>query len=245
MGADIGRSLRAARERRGWSREALAYHAGVSWAAITQIESGRRIDVRLSSLVALARALGVGIDQLVRTSEARPPDPLEHRALVYGSDEELVAELVPFLLEGVQRGEDPLVVITPARIRQLRDALGDAAEGVRFEDAAPWYSSPLATLDRYREYLDDRLAAGCLWLRIVGEPVWEGRSPAERREWTRYESLVNLSFASAPATLVCPYDRRTAPRAIVAHAERTHPELIAGGGATANARYETPESYLI
>ena len=54
----IGESLKAARERLGWSREALAYHSGVSWSAIAQIESGRRKDVRLSSLSALAEALG-------------------------------------------------------------------------------------------------------------------------------------------------------------------------------------------
>ena len=55
----LGESLKAARARAGWSREALAYHSGVSWSAIAQIESGRRNDVRLSSLSALAEALGV------------------------------------------------------------------------------------------------------------------------------------------------------------------------------------------
>ena len=35
----IGHSLRAARARAGFTREALAYHSGVSWSAIAQIES--------------------------------------------------------------------------------------------------------------------------------------------------------------------------------------------------------------
>jgi DNA-binding XRE family transcriptional regulator len=60
----IAAALRRLRAEHGWSREDLAVHSGVSQAAIAQIETGRRIDVRLRSLVALADALGVSIDEL-------------------------------------------------------------------------------------------------------------------------------------------------------------------------------------
>src|SRR6202162_3278446 len=81
----LGGSLRSARERMGWSREALAYHSGLSWAAIAQIESGRRQEVRVSSLVALASALGVSVDYLVGGAATVSPDLFRHRLLVYGS----------------------------------------------------------------------------------------------------------------------------------------------------------------
>ena len=58
----IGDSLKAARTRLGWTRETLAHHSGISWSAISQIESGRRRDVRLGTLSALAEALGVSVD---------------------------------------------------------------------------------------------------------------------------------------------------------------------------------------
>src|ERR1700761_4783343 len=61
----IGSRLRAARERLGLSREALAFHAGISWSAIAQVESGRRSQLRPSTLLALATALGLTIDYLV------------------------------------------------------------------------------------------------------------------------------------------------------------------------------------
>ena len=61
----IAAALRRAREDRGWSREDLAHHSGVSYGAIAQIETGRRTDVRLRSLVALADALGVSVDALL------------------------------------------------------------------------------------------------------------------------------------------------------------------------------------
>ena len=58
-------TVRSARERVGWSREALAYHSGLSGAAIAQIESGRRREVRVTTLLALSRALEVSVDYLV------------------------------------------------------------------------------------------------------------------------------------------------------------------------------------
>jgi len=62
----VAAAVRAARLRRGWSRETLAHESGLSFAAITQIETGRRTELRVSSLVALADALGVSVDYLVR-----------------------------------------------------------------------------------------------------------------------------------------------------------------------------------
>src|SRR3954447_1727530 len=99
----IRASVKAARERLGWSREALAYHSGVSWAAIAQIETGRRTDVRLSSLSALARALGLSIDHLVG-HPSRPVAPmLEHQALVYHSDTEFLSAVIPCLNAAIER----------------------------------------------------------------------------------------------------------------------------------------------
>jgi DNA-binding Xre family transcriptional regulator len=66
----IAAALRRMREQRGWTREDLALQSGVSAAAIAQIETGRRSDVRLRSLVALAEALGVSLDELA----GRPAD---------------------------------------------------------------------------------------------------------------------------------------------------------------------------
>src|SRR6202051_922111 len=116
----IGESLKATRARLGWSREALAYHSGVSWSAIAQIESGRRKDIRLSSLSALADALAVSVDYLIGTTATVKSQMLEHRVLLYGSDEEFLAAAVPFVAEGVERSDCLLVVATGARRGLLR-----------------------------------------------------------------------------------------------------------------------------
>lgn len=245
MAPSIGASVRAVRERLGWSREALAYHSGVSWSAIAQIETGRRTDLRLSSLSGLAHALGVSIDQLVG-DPLRPTAPtLEHQALVYRSDEEFLSAVIPFLNAGIERSEPALLTASRANLKLVRGALGRNGQPVEYADSSSWYTSPVETLRRYRAYLDERIAAGATWVRIVGEPVWEGRSNAEIRGWTRYESILNLSFATAPATIICLYDARSLPPSVLADAHRTHPNLAHAEDVDASRDYLSPEEFLL
>ena len=241
----IGESLRAARERLGWSREALAYHSGVSWSAIAQIESGRRKDVRLSSLSALADALNVSVDYLIGTAAAITPRLLEHQVLLYASDDEFLAAAIPFLTEGLERSHSVLAVTTATQIGLLRETLDDRSEQVEFADSVDWYRSPTTAFNRYRAFVKQKFDAGAPWIRIVGEPVWAGRSDAEVTAWTRYESLINLGFAASPATIVCPYDTRSLPVEVVADARRTHPEVAHGSDAATSAMYQEPQDFLL
>jgi transcriptional regulator with XRE-family HTH domain len=243
--SSIGDLLRAARERVGWSREALAYHSGLSCAAIAQIESGRRQDVRLASLAALAEALGVSVDYLVGGARAPASQLLEHRAFVYDSDNDYLATVVPYVRDGARRGEAVLAVTTKQQIRRLRTALGDDAALVDFHSSAGWYQTPTGALHKYRRYLERRLESGAPWVRIVGEPIWAGRSEAEIDKWVRYEAIINLSFLTSPATIVCPYDARLLTPAVIGAAHRTHPELADGPHVSPSRAYAGSEALLL
>ena len=240
----LGASVKSARERLGWSREALAYHSGLSWAAITQIESGRRREVRVSSLVALASALGVSVDYLVGGPASGSPRLLNHRLLSYGSDDAYLAAAVPFVLEGLERDDCVLAVTTTAHIGMLRDALGSNATHVEFRDAT-WYVSLLGAASGYRTFVQERFERGAPWIRIIGEPVWGGWSDEEAAEWFRYEAMINLSFASSPATIVCTYDTRAMSESAIDSALRTHPQIASAGDVSASATYQEPEDYLL
>lgn len=242
----IGPSLKAARGRAGWSREALAYHSGVSWSAIAQIESGRRKDVRLSSLSALADALEVSVDYLIGTEAlATAPHLFEHRVLTYGSDQEFVASTFPFLDEGLKDGDCLLAVTTEAKTLLLREVLGDRSTQIEFADWSEWYESPTNALNRYREFLKRQIKAGAVWIRVVAEAAWTNGSDEEFSAWARYESLVNLMFASSPATIVCTYDERAFPEDAIAQAHSTHPEIVSGKNSTVSATYSPPEEFLL
>lgn len=244
--ARIGPSLRAARTRAGWSRETLAHHSGVSWSAIAQIESGRRRDIRLSSVLALADALGVSADHLIGTeASATRPQLFEHRVLTYGSDEEFLAGTIPFLAEGLEEGDCLLAVTTEARTLLLREALGDRSAQIEFSDWAEWYESPANSLNRYGEFLKRQIKAGAAWIRVVAEAAWTDGDEEETSTWARYESLVSLMFASSPATILCTYDERAFPQNAIAQARTTHPVIVSGHDSAASPTYRQPEDFLL
>jgi transcriptional regulator with XRE-family HTH domain len=63
--AGLGGKLRAAREAAGMTQQGLATTACLAISVVTQLEQGLKVDPRLSTTLALARALGVTVDELV------------------------------------------------------------------------------------------------------------------------------------------------------------------------------------
>ncbi len=171
------------------------------------------------------------------TAESAPH--LVHQAFEYASREEFVAHMVPFVREGQERGDSVVAVTGPQNIDALREALGDAAADVDFRDAAGWYRQPYRTLQAYDRYVTEHARDNIV--RVIGEPVWDGRSPGAVREWTRYESVINVAFASSPAWIVCPYDASSLPDHVVRHARHTHPEVLGRGGAQRSEAFRTPD----
>lgn len=68
----IAQRLKALREVAGMSQQSLAVSAGLSVSLVSQIERGSRADPRMSTLTALAVALGVSLDELVGRNGSIP-----------------------------------------------------------------------------------------------------------------------------------------------------------------------------
>ena len=240
----IAARVRAARERLGWNRETLAVHAGVSWSAIAQVESGRRTNLRPTTLAALSRALGVSIDYLVDGGSS-PRRMLAHAAFPYRSDEQFTTVIGAFLADGIERSETPLAVTTGAHIELLREQLGNDARKVEFIDSSTFLTSPSAALEGFKDFYEATVQRGAAWVRIVGEPRWAERSPAEVRLWARFESLFNLVFANSALTAVCAYDERSVAAEIVREAHLTHPYTFGDRRFSENPEYVDPSSFAL
>ena len=154
-----------------------------------------------------------------------PTPCLRHDAFVYDSDDVFAERMVPFLTDGLEAGDANVVVTTRANVSRLRDALGDAGERVSFLDRDEWYSRPAKVIAGYDQTLRFHLAAGAPRVRVVGE-VQFGSTPDEWDEWTVYEALLNRAFADRAAWIVCPYDARTLPDAVVLGAAHTHSQVL-------------------
>jgi transcriptional regulator with XRE-family HTH domain len=59
-----GEKVRALRRERGWLQQELADRAGVNMQTVSNVETGRH-DPELPTLLKIARALGVGLGELL------------------------------------------------------------------------------------------------------------------------------------------------------------------------------------
>ncbi len=60
----IGKNVKRLRLKAGLTQQDLAVAAGLNTSVVSQLEQGRNGDPRVSTLRALAKALGVGLDDL-------------------------------------------------------------------------------------------------------------------------------------------------------------------------------------
>lgn len=73
----IARRLKELRATAGMSQQSLAVAAGLSVSLVSQIERGSRSDPRISTTAALAKALGVTLDDLVVGGPVSRPSAAE------------------------------------------------------------------------------------------------------------------------------------------------------------------------
>lgn len=168
-------------------------------------------------------------------------DVLHHEAFVYSSDSEYAATLAPLVGDALDSGCEVLAVVSPLNAGLLQDALGPRALETRWIDATAWYRKPVGTIAGYDAILRN-LAPGTPAF-VIGE-VQFGADERSHLEWARYESLLNEVLAHYRARVICPYDTRVLPPAVVDHAARTHPRLVMDGTVRPSATYSPPETWL-
>jgi hypothetical protein len=152
---------------------------------------------------------------------------VSHLVLPYESEQDFLSGAVPFLRAGTAAGDAVLAISGRVNLGMLRECLGPEAAQVQFIEAATFYRHPTRTLARCLS-LADELARQGRRLRLLGEPIWHGRTPAQVADWQRAEASVNVAFADTGASILCPYDLRL-PLAILDGARRTHPVAVHGG----------------
>ena len=167
---------------------------------------------------------------------------LEHDAFLYGSDEQLVTAMVPFLREGLTRGDAAAAVTTPRNLALLRDRLGADAQ-VSSIKAADWYVRPAAAIAQFDAAIRELIDGGAPHLRVVGELPF-GSTAGEHASWNRYEAIVNEAFKRAPLRVVCLYDTRALPEQLIDAARRTHPTLFEARRRRQSADYVEPAVLL-
>ncbi|MFA7766149.1 anti-sigma factor RsbA family regulatory protein [Streptomyces sp. NPDC048723] len=157
-----------------------------------------------------------------------------HPALFYRGQTDYLAAVGGFVRAALAADEPVLVAVPGPRLDALREDLGVTTTGVTWTDMTHLGRNPGRILAALQEFADRHAGRSA---RIVGEPIWPGRSRAEVLEATRHEALINTAFAGRQATILCPYDVLGLPAAVVSDARRTHPTLLEDGKALLSPDY--------
>lgn len=179
----------------------------------------------------------------MRSGPAHGHEGIFHEAAFYGSDDEFLAVVLPFLRDGEAMGEPTLSIFAPHRQNLLRDAMG-AGTDVTFIDGGHHYARPASAIRRHREMLAGYVADGATQIRIAGDVPHPGVGvPWEW--WARYEAAANEFYDEFPMYGLCPYDTRTAPAGVLDDVRRTHTHIVdADGRRERSATYQEPREFL-
>lgn len=159
---------------------------------------------------------------------------LKHDALFYADADDYLAGVLGFVRGGLERDEPVLVAVPGPNLELLRDGLTtDEGPLVRLRDMSVAGRNPGRIIGTVlsafvAEHPGRRV-------RIVGEPIWAGRTDEEYPACAEHEALINVALADAPAHIQCPYDTSALPASVLTDATRTHPVL-----ASCTDRWDSP-----
>ncbi len=145
---------------------------------------------------------------------------------------------MPFIQAGLVADEPVMVAVPGDNLDHIRAALGIDAGRVQLHDMSvagrnPGRIIPGVLLAFAAAHLGKRV-------RIIGEPIWAGRTGIEYPACAQHEALINRAFAGRQAAILCPYDTSRLDRTWLDDACRTHPILQTGSAVWESPHYADP-----
>jgi hypothetical protein len=162
------------------------------------------------------------------TATSPAAEPFVHPALFYRNVSEYLAGTLPFIIGGLAAGEPVAVAVPGSQLELLRTELGDASGQVKFLDMTIVGRNPGRIIPGVLRAFADQHHTSLV--RIIGEPIWDGRSATEYPACVQHEALINLAFTGRAVSILCHYDSEALTPEVIADAAATHPVLIDTSG---------------
>ena len=156
-----------------------------------------------------------------------------HEAVLYRQPAQYRSAVLGFVQDGLTQSQPVLVALPPVAGESIRGSLSEHPD-LAFVDMDQLGRNPGRIIPAVWDFADRHAGRP---VRFVSEPVWPGRSAAEIRAAVTHEAMVNLAFAAASVSVLCPYDVSRLAPAVTAHASRTHPVLHTEDGASESPDY--------
>jgi anti-sigma regulatory factor (Ser/Thr protein kinase) len=156
----------------------------------------------------------------------------------------LCARAVPYVREGLDRGETVMVVVSAEANDVLRAALGDDASRVRWQGGDVSYGRLGVMFEGFRRFLAEQRAAGVA-MRLLAQNDKVG-SPGRIAAYLRFEAMANEVYRPYGYHWACLYDTRSYSTQTLRHISQVHPRLLQHGGReVSNGAYLEPGKYMM
>jgi hypothetical protein len=176
----------------------------------------------------------------------------------FRNPEEEYQVLLPFIKEGIERGEKAFHVVNPRRrndhLRRLNSFGIDVTateksgqfelcdwENVYFRDG---YFDQDRMLAMWQAVLDDAGQRGFHRTRLVAHMEWALEKREGVTDLLEYEARFNLVHQRDRDPVICAYDLSKFSGDIIMDVLRTHPMIIVGGILQENPFFTPPEQFL-
>jgi anti-sigma regulatory factor (Ser/Thr protein kinase) len=153
-------------------------------------------------------------------------DGLDHVAYLYDDERDYLSCLADFVQTGLRNAEPVFVAVAGRRAALVRERLGAGSALLRYGAMAETGRNPARLIPELSSFVEEHPGQR---VRYICESIWPGRSDAELCEAARHEALVNLAFAKAAVSIMCPYDVRGLAAPVVGRVQRTHPAIMQAG----------------
>lgn len=178
-----------------------------------------------------------------------------HVCAFFRSDDERYRILLPFIKEGLERGEKAVHIVDPARrahhmARLATGGIDATAQATHQLEVRGWPEAHLQngvfdqarTLQLMADIRERSIAQGFSNTRFVTHMEWALESGTEVDALLEYEATANLRPLETP--VVCAYDLTRFRGDVVVDIMRTHPMVIVGGILQENPFFIPPHTFL-
>jgi len=174
---------------------------------------------------------------------SRTAGPL-HAAVVYDSDDTLLAGAAPFVRDGLDRGEAIFAVVPAPVQRVLRSVLGGDGDQVHWREPGLAHRRTGEAYEDCRVFLAAQHASDRPTRLLTGNDL-DDTEPDRLDAYLRYEAASTAVFRPFGFPWVCLYDRRLHPPRLVDHVGEVHPQLLLPSGRPVDSpEYVDPARYL-
>jgi hypothetical protein len=188
-------------------------------------------------------------------------EPLEYSRHVCGlfrTRDEAYSLLLPFMKEGIDRGERAFYLVDSDRrdehVQRLEQIGIDAADAerngqleVRGWDTAQFvagYFDSELMLALLQDALVDGKARGFRQTRLVAHMEWANKDVRGVENFLEFETHINYMSARNDDPLICAYDLGSFGAGLIVDILRTHPYVIIGGILHQNPFFVPPDEML-